>query len=354
MRTSPSGNGPTVSTDDRISTLTNDPILVNSESELGGTNSNILEFDKSFTDLLSERPLEDNLERIPDISYKLARNGNLPMKNNRLYLKMLELNLGKSSIIFDSEPSRLSNLQWYHGEILLRLIFDTTVSEDVIDSVLARPNFMGLVLDNTDFIPLDFLKRLASSEPLTKACRLDDVIIKFVLNQFQGCISTDCYLGDSFVLSQMIQNKGRSSFKIWQRILFHKYSILPYHFHHENDDLNHWYLIIIHKNNQFLEFNLFNSLFSKSYSDTFHTDLINSFELFLKSNMSTNYEHMSIRIFNKSSSLQLDCHACGHILLYNAICLIRGHVPVDLNKTFHQFRLNLCYILLQGSHVLSS
>ena len=215
LRTSPSGNGPTVSTDDRISTLTNDPILVNSESELGGTNSNILEFDKSFTDLLSERPLEENLERIPDISYKLARNGNLPMKNNRLYLKMLELNLGKSSIIFDSEPSRLSNLQWYHGEILLRLIFDTTVSEDVIHSVLARPNFMGLVRDNTDFIPLDFLKRLASSEPLTKACRLDDVIIKFVLNQFQACISTDYYLGDSFVLSQMIRNKGRSSFKIW-------------------------------------------------------------------------------------------------------------------------------------------
>ena len=222
LSTSPSGIGLTVSTDERISTLTNDSMLVKSESELGGTNSNILEFDNLFTDLLYERPLGDNLKRIPDISYKLARTGNLPMKNNRLYLKMLELNLGQNSIIFDSEPRRLSNLHWYHGEILLRLIFDTTVSEDVIQSVLARPNFMGLVRDNTDFIPLDFLKRLASSEPLPKACRLDDVIIKFVLNKFQGCISTDCYLGDSFVLSQMIRNKVRSSYKIWRRILSHK------------------------------------------------------------------------------------------------------------------------------------
>ena len=65
--------------------------------------------------------------------------------------------------------------------VSLRLIFDTTVSEDVIQSVLARPNFMGLVLDNTDFIPLDFLKQLASSEPLTRACRLDDVIIIFCI-----------------------------------------------------------------------------------------------------------------------------------------------------------------------------
>ena len=337
-----------------------------SNTELACSSSNILdnsdklsslaEFDKLFSDLLLEMPLPDNLKRIPDFNSSFSRIGNLYMKNNRVYRSMLELNLGKNSPIFDSTPGQISDLQIFHGKILLKLIFATNVSRESIWSLLTQPNLIGYALNDIDFIPLDFLKKMASGAPLTTECRLKDYHINFILDHYlTDNISKECFVGDTYFLAQIFRTKSRGSRKIWAKLLGYHLAILPYHIEGSNEFNHHWSLVICYRENQVLNFHMFNSIYCKYSSDLFLEKLKDSFTLFLELSDSADlYRNLDIRVSSKFSYLQLDAHSCGYYVLFNALSLILGHVPVDPSKILSDFRLNLCSIFLDGEPKFSS